>query len=340
MAVNLHVAGISHNGMCADEMAPYCLNAEQVLQAARIARQKNPQSEFVILSTCNRVEFYAAAESAQETDELALCALSLGERDMSAFLQNRYLKSGLEAAEHLFKVASGLDSQMTGETEIFGQIKGAFAAAAEFGSVGSVLNAAFQKAMQAAKWVRTNTEIGRGKISIGSVASELAVRIFESLKSVKILLIGSGEAGRLVAEALNLRGAKDITVSNRTWERAYDLSMKVEASAMPFELALGRLGRFDIVICATSAQEPFVKKGALENSLTERQGKAQFIIDLSVPRNVEEACAQIEDVFLYRLEDLSNIANENLRLRKADMDVANAEISRKALLLCEKLGLK
>ncbi len=334
---HLYVIGVSHNVMLPDELSAYSLKADALTKASDILKESEGLYGHLILSTCNRIEFYIEAESLSPARDAATKAASLdGERDAGSFDSFAYVKTDEEAVEHIFKVSSGLDSMMTGETEILGQVKSAYALFVQKNTCTPLLNRLFQKAIQAAKWVRTNTRIGRGKISIGSVASELAERIFDNLSEVKILLIGTGEAGGAVAEALAIRGAKNITVASRTWERAHMLALKVSGAALPMELALKKLADFDVVVCATNAVCPIIDAQAAKESAKARAGKAQFLIDLGLPRNIAED-ADSENTYLYRLEDLSKIANENMELRKADIEIAEQEIKRKAQYLADRI---
>ncbi len=334
---HLYAIGVSHNVMLPDMLSCYSLKEGALLRASDILKGSEGVFGHLILSTCNRVEFYMEAESLSLARDAAKAAAALGgERDAGAFDSFAYAKTDSEAVEHIFKVASGLDSMMTGETEILGQVKAAYALFSERKTCTALLNRLFQKAIQAAKWVRTNTRIGRGKISIGSVASELAERIFDDLSSVRILLIGTGEAGGAVAEALALRGAGNITVASRTWERAHALALKVSGAAMPLELALEKLADFDVVVCATSAETPLITSDKARAAAAVRGGRAQFLIDLGLPRNIEEN-SDTENSYLYRLEDLSKIANGNMASRKADVEIAMEEIRRRAEYLSDRI---
>ncbi len=331
-----YVVGISHNSVSAQDMSPYCLDSAEIQELYQNLPQKNCSGKTLILSTCNRVEIYGLSDDIDSAFESAKNIISQGKKDMTNFEKFCYKKSGREALAHLFSVASGLDSQMIGETEIFGQVKQAYEIAASKTILTSDIHLAFQKAIQTAKWIRSNTFVGRGKISIGSVSADLAIRIFESLKEVKILLIGSGDAGEIVAEALKLRGANNITIANRTWENALKLSLKIRTAALPIEIALEDIEKFDIIIAATSAQTPIITANMMQKSVSLRSDNPQFIIDLGVPNNVSEDVEKIENVFSYDLQNLSKIANENLESRKSEIALANAEIDRKSALVWER----
>ncbi len=335
----LYLIGISHE--CANAVqvgscsvpANLCLTAqEQLLKISTI-------EEAIVLSTCNRVEFYFVCSGEAPVKEIIDSLTSaLGEnRNFELISKIGYLKKNQEAISHLYEVASGLRSQMTGETEIFGQVKATYARASAAGHCSSILNALFQKASQCAKWIRTNTDIGYGKISIGSVSSELAARIFENLDCAKILLLGSGEVGRLVADALYVRGARAITVASRTRANADKLAMEIGCVSDDMPSAIANVGAFDIVICASFAPYPLLNKSDIQMALASRAGKAMFLIDLAIPHNITPDCGDLDDAFLYNLEDLSKIANENIATRKAEIDKARVVISEKSEYLARRL---
>ena len=200
-----------------------------------------------------------------------------------------------------------------------------------------MLNTAFQKAAHYAKWVRSNTEIGRGKISLGSVSSELAARIFEDISRAKILLLGSGEAGRLIADALYVRGARDIVVASRTRANAETLAEKVCGRAENLSEAIQKLSAYDIILSASFSDEPLIVYNAVNEAMQKRRNRPMFLIDLAIPRNIEEKCAQIEDVYIYNLSDLSKIANENMEARRAEIESSRKYIKEKARAIGERL---
>lgn len=323
----LYVCGISHEDATPEQIGA-CATDKQLLSAreADIAKKYN-LSEIVLLNTCNRVEYYFIAPSNFDVREF--CA--------EAFAQNAALcktETGAAAIAHLFEVASGLRSQMTGETEILGQVKAAYSRAFADGHCKSVLNTVFQKAAHVAKIIRTQTDIGHGKISIGGVSAELAQQIFDDISAAQILVIGSGEAGKFVSDALYVRGAREITVVSRTREHADKLAAEVGVKSGDIVDALSSLGKFDIVVCASSGGQ-IITAAQMRAAVAERT-KPIFLIDLSVPKNVDAACADIDEVFLYDMSDLSAIANANMQKRKAEISKARADITKRATALFSK----
>lgn len=335
----LYVVGISH--MCADaETVGSCgVPKECAAEAEQTLLDADGVSEALILSTCNRVELYFVSERGAENALKAFEKTPSRGRDFGKFQKLSYTKCGGEAIGHIFEVASGLQSQMTGETEIFGQVKAAYAQASAARHCGAVLNTVFQKTCQCAKWVRTNTDIGHGKISLGSVASELAGRIFDDVSKAKILLAGSGEAGKLVADALFVRGATNMTVASRKFENALRLAEQIGAKASPLETALENLPLFDIAITASYSPTPLITRERAAAAVSARRGKPVFLIDLSVPPNVEISCGELDDLYLYNLDDLSHIANENMAARKSEIETARKYIEAKAAAVAKKLGI-
>lgn len=276
--------------------------------------------EFAVLNTCNRIEFYGVAESAEAAAgvQRAFCARQqFAEADFDQF---RLSLRGPDAVRHLLEVASGLDSQLIGETEIFGQVKDAYAAAQEQRSTGPVLNRIFQKAFQAAKHVRTHTAITTGHVSVANVAVDLAQTIFGALTDTRILLLGAGEIGEKTARAFQSRGAGSLTVASRRLERAMELASALDATALPFEHRDHHLADFDIVVCSTSAPGTVVGLPAVAAAIKQRAARPLFFIDLALPRDVEAAVAGLANVYVYNLDDLAAIAEENRTAREAEID--------------------
>jgi glutamyl-tRNA reductase len=308
--------------------------AELRAELATIAGLK----EYAVLSTCNRVEFYGVASN-PETPALVTAAFCARQQfAVSEFEKIRLDLRDRQAVQHLLEVSAGLDSQMVGETEIFGQVKDAYAIAQARGSTGPVLNRVFQKGFQAAKHVRTTTAITAGQVSVASVSVDLALTIFGSLKSTRILLMGAGDIGEKTARAFQSREAAAITVASRRFERAMELATALGASAMPFEQCENRLSEFDVIVCATSAPGTVVSLAATKAALQKRPAQPLFFIDLALPRDVEPAIADIPNVFLYNLDDLAKIAEENRAAREAELTKCREIVSTKAEALWRQVA--
>jgi len=275
--------------------------------------------EHAVLSTCNRIEFYGVGEgpAAVERIQSAFCARRAV--DPAEFARFRLSILGRDALFHLLEVASGLDSQMLGETEIFGQVKEAYASAQAAGSTGPILNRVFQKAFQAAKHVRTHTAITSGQVSVSNVAVDLAESIFGSLSTARVLVLGTGEIGERTARAFRSRGAAGLTVAGRRIGRAAEVARELSAAAIPFDTVAARLSEFDVVVCSTSAQHSVVEAAAVAAAMRRRPARPLFFIDLAMPRDVEAAVAELQNVFLYNLDDLALIAEDNRAARASEI---------------------
>jgi glutamyl-tRNA reductase len=286
--------------------------------------------EFTLLSTCNRVEFYGVASAADAAARVQAAFCARRRFDAAEFEKIRLHLHGRETVRHLLEVAAGLDSQMLGETEIFGQVKEAYAAAQRSGSTGPVLNRVFQKAFQAAKHVRTHTAITEGQVSVANVAVELALTIFGGLGGAHVLLLGAGEIGEKTARAFQSRGAASLTVASRRLESAMELATALGASAMPFEQREARLAEFDVVLCATAAPGTVISLDAVAAAMKKRPARPLFFIDLALPRDVDASVAELENTFLYNLDDLAKIAAENRAAREAEITRCRAIVAEKA----------
>jgi glutamyl-tRNA reductase len=286
--------------------------------------------EFAVLNTCNRVEFYGVASDAEAASRITAAFCAHQRFDAGEFARIRLELRGRDAVQHLVEVSAGLDSQMLGETEIFGQVKEAYAAAQASGTTGPVLNRIFQKGFQAAKHVRTHTAITEGRVSVANVAVDLALNIFGELGAARILLLGAGEIGEKTARAFQSRGAAALTVASRRFERAMDLATGLGASAMPFDQREARLAEFDVVVCATSAPDLVVTFAAAKAAMHRRPARPLFFIDQALPRDVDPAVADIDNVFLYNLDDLARIAEENRAAREAEIAKCRAIVAEKS----------
>ena len=329
-ADGLFVIGATHHRVPLAVREKLSLSAEAAAALQAELAAMAGLKEFAVLNTCNRVEFYGVAASADAAARVTAAFCARQQFDPAEFAKIRLRLQGRDAVQHLLEVSAGLDSQMVGETEIFGQVKDAYAAAQARGSTGPVLNRVFQKGFQAAKHVRTNTAITEGQVSVANVAVDLALTIFGSLKSTRILLLGAGEIGEKTAKAFQSRGAAALTVASRRFERAMELATALGASAMPFEQREARLGEFDVVVCATSAPDLVISLAAARAAMHKRPARPLFFIDQALPRDVDPAAADIQNVFLYNLDDLAKIAEENRAARAAELVKCRAILVEKA----------
>jgi glutamyl-tRNA reductase len=316
------VLGISHHSTPLEVRERFALTGPQ---AQTLQEQLNAQTgirECLILNTCNRLEIYALADSIDQMEPVRDFFCQKQNLPVELFRQYAYSQKNLEALQHVLEVSAGLDSQMVGETEILGQLKQAYQRAREAHCTGNVLNRLFEKSFQAAKAVRSQTGITRGQVSIGNVAVDLACRIFGKLDRSRVLLLGSGEVGEKTAQALLSRGVGDISVSSRTFENAHKLAHALGGAAIDFDNFTAQLGHFDILICSTAAPGALLSREVLARTMRQRPERPCFIIDLALPRDVDPKVETVENVYLYNLDDLSSIANENLQARKDEIESA------------------
>jgi glutamyl-tRNA reductase len=275
--------------------------------------------ELAVLNTCNRVEFYGVDADGASADQVQAAYCARQKFDPAEFQALRLRLTGREAALHLFEVASGLDSQLLGENEIFGQVKQAYAVAQATGTTGAVLNRVFQKAFQAAKHVRTHTGISSGTVSVANVAVDLAANIFGSLAHAKVMVLGTGEIGEATARAFKSRGAVDIAVAGRTAEKAAVVASGLGAGTVHFDERDTRLADFDVVVCSTAAPDAVLSASAIAGAMRKRPARPLLVIDLALPRDVEASAADLQNVFLYNLDDLAKIAEANRSAREEEI---------------------
>lgn len=286
--------------------------------------------EALVLNTCNRIEIYVVANASMKKEDIidAYChTQKILKEDCIDYFS---IMEEEQVIKHLFEVTSGIDSQLLGETEILAQVKFSYQKAQKNGAIGKVLNRIIQKSFQAAKWARTNTGISKGQISIGSIACDLALRIFGDLSSTRILVIGSGEIGEKTIQALKLRGAKDLTIANRTFEHACNLAKQFSALALDYEEFPQKISLFDIVICSTAAPHVILSSEITKNAMAVRPELPLFLIDLSLPRNICPKTTEISNTYLYNIDDLAKMANENLKARQSEVDTCRTNLATKA----------
>ena len=286
-----------------------------VVAALRSLTDIGGVSEAVILSTCNRTEVYCdAVDDAQEQTREWLAGFhGLAIEDISPYL---YIHEGRHAVDHLLSVASGLDSLVLGEPQILGQVKSAFQTAQDAGRTGKVLTRLFQHAFSTAKQVRTDTAIGDSPVSVAFAAVSLARQIFAELSEQTALLIGAGETVELAARHLAQNGIGRIIVANRTVSRAQDLAHQFDAYAISLTEIPAHLAEADIVIASTASPVPVLGKGTVESALKRRRHRPMFMVDIAVPRDIEAEVGDLEDVYLYTVDDLDEVIQSNLRSRQ------------------------
>ena len=329
--MKIFVAGLSY------KTTPVEVREKLAVQRARLQccgcrlKLRGGLEEVVLLSTCNRVEIYGVSPWIHGRVQQLFQELTGSDFDFTPHL---YVKEGAEAAKHLFAVASGLDSLVIGETEITGQVKNAYQAAKDAGLVGKKMNRLFQTAFAVVKAVRTNTGIGRGATSVGSVAVELAEKIFDRDLSAKtVMILGAGKMGEACVKHLAKRGAKTVLVANRSVERAEKLAAEFGGRAVRIEDSAAAMTEADILVSSTGSAEIVLKREDVAKILPARGNRPLVLVDIAVPRDIDPAVAELPNVFLYDIDDLEAVARENTKNREQELAVCQQIIAEQAAKL-------
>jgi glutamyl-tRNA reductase len=325
--MTLFTLGLNHQTAPIDVRERIVFSPDAMGHALRDLLARPKVREAAILSTCNRTEVYIRAAEPAPVARWLEEFHHVPADSLSPYL---YTLPRERAVTHAFRVASGLDSMVLGEPQILGQMKQAVRHAESAGSLGLVLNRLFQRTFAVAKDVRTNTDIGTASISMAAAAVKLAERIFPSIGDQRVLMIGSGEMIDLSATHFAARQPKSITIANRTLERGKELARRFGAEAITLNEMPERLPEFDIIISCTASTLPILGKGLLERVIKARRHAPIFIVDLAVPRDVEPEAAELDDVFLYSIDDLANIVKDNLQVRKEAVREAEEMIAAQA----------
>jgi glutamyl-tRNA reductase len=296
--------------------------------AAGAIAERPSMTESVVLSTCNRSEIYVATtDPARAREELVGFLSEYHHVPAPTFQPHLFALENSAAVAHLFRVAAGLDSLVVGEPQILGQVKDAYQTSATKRCVGPVLSNVFRWSFGVGKRVRTETALGEGAVSVSYAAVALARKIFGRLTSRRVLIVGAGEISSLAAQHLRSQGVGDIVITSRTHAHAEELAATVGGLAVPWEGMVNALGSSDIVITATGSQRPIITRAQLEAAQGHRRSTPLFIIDIAVPRDVDTAVGEIELVFLYNIDDLQTIVEENLSRRAAETERAESIIN-------------
>ena len=327
MPSNFLVIGVNHDSATVEVRERVAFAPESVPDALTGLLAASSLTEAVILSTCNRTEIYGWLADEQDVAEAGdgivrwICEFhSLAQADLNTCI---YRNHGLSALKHLVRVSAGLNSMVLGEPQIFGQIKSAYAVAHETGVIGDSLGKLFPEAFHVAKRVRTDTAIGENPVSVAYAAVDLAGQIFSNLSDQTALLLGAGETIELVAKHLHEANLGRLIVANRTLERAELLAEQFDAEAILLADVTDRLPEADIVISSTASQLPILGKGAVEEAVRARRYRAMLMIDLAVPRDIEPQVASLSDIYLYTVDDLREVVQENVKARASEASKAD-----------------
>lgn len=334
------VFGSSHHQASLEVRERLAIGANKADMLYRALLTEARWRECLLLNTCNRIEIYGVADGSPGANPQAQVLEYLSRLhgiDAADISDHSFWLTGEDAVRHAFEVAAGLDSQILGETEILGQVKDSYAEAAKVRATGPVLNRIFQKSFQVAKWARTHTGISRGHVSIGNVAAELAGRVCGQLAQTSVLLLGTGEVGERTAQALLSRGARSVTVVGRQQEKALALAETLGGAAASFATLPRLLPQADVIIGATSSPGPVLSAAMVAQAMHSRPERPIFLIDAALPRDIEPQAQDIANVYLYNLDDLARIANENLKARQAEEAQARQAVADRARDLSERL---
>src|SRR2546425_3090444 len=322
LAVSLYALGLNH------QTAPLAVRERVVFHVERLREalaemKRGLAQEAAILSTCNRTELYVSGEQPQAVAAWLAQYHRLGPGELASYLYTFHKE---QAVRHAFRVASGLDSMVLGEPQILGQMKEAARAAESAGTLGTVLHKLFQRSFAVAKEVRSTTNVGTASVSMAAAAVKLAARIFPSLKDQKLLFIGAGEMIELCATHFAAQAPARVTVANRTLERAERLAHRFNGEAMELKVLAERLHEYDIVVSSTASSLPILGKGLVERALRARRRRPIFMVDLAVPRDIEPEAGELDDVFLYTVDDLAQMVSDNRDARRSAVEQAEVII--------------
>jgi glutamyl-tRNA reductase len=315
------VVGLNHKTAPVDIREKLAFDPDQILRALRQLKDRFSHGQFVLLSTCNRVELYCAAEGGEGLCKEAIVKFlaDFHELETEDFRDYLYFHGDEEAVRHMLCVTSSLDSMVVGEPEIVGQVKESYRLACTAKSSGKVLNRLLHVAFTTSKKIHTTTSISSGRVSVAGVAIELAKQLFADISKAKVVVIGAGQMGDLLVQHLLHVGSKDITVVNRTFERGQEMALKYGIGVQEWEQLNNELKSANIVVASASVQDYLFTKATFAPIMAEKKKGSLLAIDISVPRNFEPAINEIEDVYLYSIDELSEVAEQNKQTREDDI---------------------
>ncbi|MEM9458299.1 MAG: glutamyl-tRNA reductase [Myxococcota bacterium] len=334
MSAELFAVGVNHKSAPVELRERLAVADEQHSSLLRALREHGGLHEAMIVSTCNRVEIYGVAPGAEVASGVLEVLASLRSLDPRLVHDHCFARDSGDAARHIFRVASSLESLVIGEPQILGQVKGALTRAREVGTVGPVLDRCMSLAFKCAKRVRSETEIARGGASVPSVAVDLARSIFGELDGCSVMVVGAGEMAEQAALHLQAAGVSELVVVNRSAERGQALADKVEGRYEPWDRLVNQLGRADIVVASTAARQAIIDRSLLKPVMKSRRHRPLFLVDIAVPRDIDGDVTRLEDVFLYNVDDLQGIVNDNLRSRRGEADKADALVDHEVGAFC------
>jgi glutamyl-tRNA reductase len=318
------VVGLNHKTAPVDIREKLAFDTAETATALEQLKGRFHEAEFVLLSTCNRVELYCAGSALSDTgvvgaDTIAAFFSQFHNIALEDFQDFLYVRTDQDAVRHLLTVASSLDSMVVGEDQIIGQVKESYRLACSARSTGKVLNRLFHCAFATSKKIHTNTSISTGRVSIAGIAVELALQLFADIKTARVVVIGAGEMGELLVQHLLHAMCKSITVVNRSHERGLSVAKRYGIEARQWNELDELLRDANIVIASAATQDYLFKKDSFKGIMDQRREQTLLIIDIAVPRNFEPSVNEIDNVYLYSVDELSEVAEQNRKARKADI---------------------
>jgi glutamyl-tRNA reductase len=321
--MDILVIGLNHKTATVEIREKVAFDGPKLEEAVHILKATPSVKENIVLSTCNRVEIYAGVEDPDEaTENIKQFLAGFHNVQRGPLDKALYLHSGPKAVRHIFRVASSLDSMVVGEPQILGQLKDAYDFALKNKSTGVYLNKLMKKSVSVAKRIRTETKIAESAVSISFAAVELAKKIFDDLATKSFMLMGAGEMAELAAKHMMNSGVKDVYITNRTYERAEELAQEFDGKVIPFENFIDELIHTDIVICSTGAPDYVLRKEHVQRIMKARKQRQMFIIDIAVPRNIDPEINDLDNVYLYSVDDLQGVVDTNIEERSREAEKA------------------
>lgn len=312
----LILVGLNHRTAPVDVRERLSVPEPRLAETTRSLRAIDGVEGAAFLSTCNRVEAILSTRDEDVIESIVQWMAGRASANRAEIEKHLYILRHADVVKHLFRVTAGLDSMILGEPQIAGQVRKAFLGGQELGTLDTLLSQLFDNTMRVAKKVRTDTGIGEHAVSIPYAAVELSKKIFGDLKGLQVLLVGAGDMGELTAEHLHQQGVRQIYVANRSFERAVELAERFEGQGIAFDAFPELMGRCDIVIASTAAPQFVIDRGHAARALESRRSGNLFFIDLSVPRNIDPAVADVDGAYLYNVDDLQQVADANLEMRQ------------------------
>ncbi len=315
------VIGLNHKSAPIQIRERLSFNKTQATDLLNQLREQYPEAEFALLSTCNRVELYTVSDLDGWTQDNELIDFLARVKSFTTeeFKEHLYIHVGEDAVKHLLTVTSGLDSLVLGESQILGQVKDCYKMACENHTAGKVLNRLFHSAFSSSKEVHTSTAISAGRVSVAGVAIELAMQLFSDIKQAHALVVGAGQMGELLVKHLRHVGCEHITIVNRSLCKAQSMAAKHGVQALPWEALEGQFAVSDIVVGSASVEQVLFDKPSFKQIAKARRNRTLLIIDIAVPRNFDPAIGELQNMYLFSVDDLSSVAQQNIDAREHDI---------------------